>query len=103
MLLVDPSSVFSLQLFEGYLLVMSLLGAGAMGVDKLAARLQSERISERTLFYIAIFGGFIGITFGGIVFRHKTLKGYFWIPVAAGWMIWIVIAVVYFFPWLLTF
>ena len=41
-------------------------------VDKQQAIKQQWRISEKTLFILAIFGGAIGGVFGMYLFRHKT-------------------------------
>ena len=43
-----------------------------MGEDKKRARKHQYRISERTLWLVAFFGGAIGTTAGMQVYRHKT-------------------------------
>ena len=43
-----------------------------MGEDKKRAKRHQYRISERTLWLVAIFGGAIGTTAGMQVYRHKT-------------------------------
>ena len=55
-----------------FILVMSLTAFLVMGYDKSQAKKQGQRISERTLWILALFGGGIGAYFGMQVFRHKT-------------------------------
>lgn len=55
-----------------YLLVINLLGLSVMYVDKNRARKRQYRISERTLWLIALIGGAVGSTCGMLFFRHKT-------------------------------
>ena len=43
-----------------------------MGIDKEKAKLKKWRISEKTLFLLALFGGGIGGVIGIYTFRHKT-------------------------------
>ena len=56
-----------------YMLIMSLIGFSAMGIDKLKAKRNAWRISEKTLFMIAFIGGGAGVWLGMRVFHHKTL------------------------------
>jgi uncharacterized membrane protein YsdA (DUF1294 family) len=58
--------------FVFFLLVMNLVGFIIMGVDKSKARKRQYRISERTLWMMAVFGGSVGVTAGMLYFRHKT-------------------------------
>jgi uncharacterized membrane protein YsdA (DUF1294 family) len=58
--------------FVFFLLVMNLVGFIIMGVDKSKARKGQYRISERTLWMMAVFGGSVGVTAGMLYFRHKT-------------------------------
>lgn len=48
-----------------------------MGVDKKRAKRGAYRISEKTLFMIAILGGSMGSIAGMNHFRHKTKHWYF--------------------------
>lgn len=48
-----------------------------MGMDKRKAKKGKWRISERTLFLVALLGGAIGSTIGMHVFHHKTRHWYF--------------------------
>ena len=60
-----------------YMLVASVVGFVAMGVDKAKARVGAWRISEKTLFGIAFLGGGAGVWLGMHMFRHKTKHWYF--------------------------
>lgn len=58
-------------------LIMNLLGYLSMWSDKRRAIKGKYRISEKTLFMIAIFGGSIGSIIGMNHCRHKTKHWYF--------------------------
>lgn len=50
-----------------------------MGYDKHLAKVEKQRISERTLLSFVFFGGTIGSGLGMLTFRHKTSKiAYLW-------------------------
>ena len=51
---------------------MNLIAFILMGVDKQKAIKHQYRISERTLWMVAIMGGAFGALAGMKVFRHKT-------------------------------
>ena len=55
-----------------FLLVMSIVAFLVMGYDKSQAKKQAHRISEKTLWTLAIVGGGIGAYIGMQMFRHKT-------------------------------
>jgi len=55
-----------------YILVINLAGLFIMKVDKQRAIKHQYRISEQTLWVIAIIGGAIGTAIGMNLFRHKT-------------------------------
>lgn len=55
-----------------YVIIINLIGFFIMGIDKQKARRRKWRVSERTLFIIALLSGSIGILTGMYVFRHKT-------------------------------
>ncbi len=55
-----------------FILIMSILSFIAMGYDKSQAKKRGQRVSERTLWTLAIFGGGIGAYLGMQLFRHKT-------------------------------
>ena len=58
-------------------LIMNILGYLSMWSDKRRAIRGKYRISEKTLFIIAILGGSIGSILGMQRFRHKTKHWYF--------------------------
>ncbi len=60
-----------------YFIIINLIGFVLMGVDKKRAIRGAWRISEATLFTIAILGGALGCTLGMQQFRHKTKHWYF--------------------------
>ncbi|MCM1542340.1 MAG: DUF1294 domain-containing protein [Blautia sp.] len=61
----------------GYLLVINLIGYAMMGMDKKRAIRGAWRISEASLFTVALLGGALGCTLGMNHFRHKTKHWYF--------------------------
>ena len=85
------------QLLGLFFLAVNLAAFAAMGADKHRARKGKWRISEKALFFPAIFGGALGGTLGMWVFHHKTTHWYFrwgfpllFIMQLAGliWLIW---------------
>ncbi len=64
-------------IFTGYLLVINLIGYIIMGVDKKRAIRGAWRISEASLFAVALLGGALGCILGMNHFRHKTKHWYF--------------------------
>ncbi|MBT2681914.1 DUF1294 domain-containing protein [Bacillus sp. ISL-35] len=56
---------------------MNLAGFLIMSIDKKRAKNNDYRISERTLWNIALLGGAIGATAGMNHFRHKTKHAQF--------------------------
>jgi uncharacterized membrane protein YsdA (DUF1294 family) len=61
----------------GVLLLMNLAGFFIMGADKKRAKKNLYRISESTLWNVALFGGAIGATAGMKHYRHKTKHAQF--------------------------
>lgn len=61
----------------GILVIMNLIGYMSMWSDKRRAIKNKYRISEKTLFTIALFGGSLGSILGMNQFRHKTKHWYF--------------------------
>ncbi len=55
-----------------YLIVINIIGFLAMYIDKSKAKNGSYRISEKSLFVIAVLLGAIGVYIGMYKFRHKT-------------------------------
>lgn len=53
-------------------LVMNIVGLIMMGEDKKRAKKHEYRISERSLWLVALFGGAVGATAGMQLYRHKT-------------------------------
>jgi uncharacterized membrane protein YsdA (DUF1294 family) len=53
-------------------IIMNIIGLVVMWVDKNRAINHKYRISERTLWLIALFGGAFGTTLGMRLFHHKT-------------------------------
>ena len=66
-----------IMIFIGYLLVINLVGFIIMGVDKKRAVRGAWRISEASLFTVALLGGALGCILGMNHFRHKTKHWYF--------------------------
>ncbi len=60
-----------------YLIFINLLAFAAVLIDKSNARKHRYRISEKTLFILALIGGSIGAYGSMLIFRHKTKKWYF--------------------------
>lgn len=56
----------------GYFTVLSLMAFFMMLIDKKQAKRRGQRIPERNLWSVAIFGGGIGAYAGMMAFRHKT-------------------------------
>ena len=57
--------------------MINLIGYIIMGVDKKRAIRGAWRISEASLFMVALLGGALGCTLGMNHFRHKTKHWYF--------------------------
>jgi uncharacterized membrane protein YsdA (DUF1294 family) len=76
------------SLVLGWVLLVSVAGFAAMGIDKLLAMGRRSRLSERSLWLTSLVGGFAGIFIGGLVFHHKTSKAEFWVPVVASALLW---------------
>ena len=57
-----------------YFLIINVLEFIIAGYDKFLARKQKRRISENTLFFLALIGGTIGLLTAMLIFRHKTAK-----------------------------
>jgi uncharacterized membrane protein YsdA (DUF1294 family) len=61
-----------------FLAAINLLSFSVMIYDKNLARTNQRRVSEGTLFFLAIFFGGLGIYLGMFTFHHKTRKWYFY-------------------------
>ncbi len=66
-----------IRIFLLYLILANILGAIVMYSDKQRAINQKYRISEKTLFLVALAGGSVGSMIGMHKFRHKTKHWYF--------------------------
>jgi len=60
-----------------YILAVNIIGFSLMGIDKKRAIRGAWRISEASLFTVALLGGALGCTLGMNHFRHKTKHWYF--------------------------
>ena len=56
------------------MVVWNLITFLMMGLDKMKAKADRRRISEKTLLTNALVMGAIGVAAGMLVFRHKTRK-----------------------------
>jgi uncharacterized membrane protein YsdA (DUF1294 family) len=61
-----------IMILAGFASLVNLAGFILMGADKQRAKNNQYRISEKTLWSAAFFGGAIGAAFGMKNFRHKT-------------------------------
>ncbi|MDB4836922.1 DUF1294 domain-containing protein [Marinomonas sp.] len=70
-----------------YLASLNLVTFIFYGLDKWLAIKQWRRISELSLHFLSLCGGWVGAFYAQKVFRHKTIKTrfrvFFWITVAA--------------------
>ena len=65
--------ILNLELYLGlYFILINVISFFVMGIDKNKARNKEMRISEKTIFTLAIFLGAIGIYAGMQKYRHKT-------------------------------
>lgn len=60
-----------------YLIIVNFAGYVIMGIDKKRAIRGAFRISEASLFMVALIGGSLGSILGMQHFRHKTRHWYF--------------------------
>ncbi|MFL6559813.1 MAG: DUF1294 domain-containing protein [Bacillus sp. (in: firmicutes)] len=75
-----------MAIWLGIYLIMNIAGVLIMGADKKRAQRHQYRISERTLWLVALFGGAVGTTAGMQLYRHKTKHTSFKLgfPILAG-------------------
>jgi len=57
-----------------YLVVINIAAFAAFGMDKARAERERQRLPERHLLLLALFGGAAGAIAGQYFFRHKTRK-----------------------------
>ena len=80
---------------EIYILIINIAAFILYGIDKVRAKRGEWRISEKSLFLVALIGGSVGAIVGMHVFHHKTRHWYFRIglplililQIAAVWLI----------------
>ena len=83
-----------IELISFLLILINVLTFFLYAVDKIKAKKDARRISEKVLIFFTIaFGGF-GALLGMCLLRHKTRKGKFRIAIVAGLLI-LLISVVY--------
>lgn len=61
-----------MSIWLGLYFIMNIIGFFIMGADKKRAQKHQYRISERSLWIVAILGGAVGTTAGMQLYRHKT-------------------------------
>ncbi len=66
-----------------YIVIVNIMAFCLYGADKSAAIKQKQRIPNRVLLSLAVFGGSLGALAGMYTFRHKTKKWYYTITVPA--------------------
>jgi uncharacterized membrane protein YsdA (DUF1294 family) len=57
-----------------YFLILNIMAFMQIAYDKHLAKIQKQRISERTLLSFVFFGGTVGSGLAMLTFRHKTVK-----------------------------
>ncbi|PKH11432.1 MULTISPECIES: DUF1294 domain-containing protein [Planomicrobium] len=57
---------------SAYIAILSLMALIMMKIDKRQAQKRGQRIPEKNLWRVALFGGGIGAYMGMMAFRHKT-------------------------------
>lgn len=62
------------KIFTLYLIVINLITILFFGLDKLEAKMNHERTSERKLWFLCLIGGSLGGLLAMNIFRHKTKK-----------------------------
>lgn len=61
-----------MAIWLGLYFMLNIIGLIMMRVDKKRAQKHQYRISEKTLWMVAILGGAVGTTAGMKLYRHKT-------------------------------
>ena len=70
-----------IQFILTYLFIINIIALNAFGGDKWRARNNAWRISEATLFLLAILGGSLGALLGMHLWHHKTRHLHFLIGI----------------------
>jgi uncharacterized membrane protein YsdA (DUF1294 family) len=68
-----------MEYFVIYILAISFLSVIVCCYDKLSAKRQKRRISEKTLLWLSALGGSVAMYFTMRIIRHKTLHNKFMI------------------------
>ncbi len=61
-----------LDVLISYIIIINLIAFVVMGVDKGKAKAHRRRISEDSMFIVALLGGALGVKLGMSFFKHKT-------------------------------
>ncbi|MGO4773640.1 DUF1294 domain-containing protein [Flavobacterium sp. W22_SRS_FK3] len=80
-----------MEVLFAYFFIVNGLSFLLAGYDKYLARNNKRRISENTLFLMALLGGSIGLLLAMLMFRHKTSKTSFIIKFALIFLVQIII------------
>jgi uncharacterized membrane protein YsdA (DUF1294 family) len=67
----------------GYLILVNIGSFSLMGLDKLRAKMETERIPELWFVLCSLVGGLCGIVLGMLTFHHKISKRSFQLKVGA--------------------
>ncbi|WP_422122988.1 DUF1294 domain-containing protein [Planococcus sp. X10-3] len=59
-------------IIAAYLAILSIMAFAMMKIDKRQAQRSGQRIPEKNLWRVALFGGGMGAYLGMMAFRHKT-------------------------------
>ena len=78
-----------------YLLCVNVITFAVYGIDKLKARKQRWRVSEKTLILLAVIGGSVGALAAMALFRHKTRHRKFTLGVPAILILQLAAALIY--------
>lgn len=73
--------------WQNSLLLINLIAFALYGIDKAKAKRHAWRIPERTLLACGLLAP-AGSGLGMLAFHHKVRKGYFYLAVLAGFILW---------------
>ncbi len=89
---------FMIMIALTYIVILNIVGYAMMGIDKKRAIRGAYRISEASLFTVALIGGSVGSILGMQHFRHKTKHNSFVFGMPAILILQLVLAA-YLFMW----
>ena len=72
--------------------ILSVISFILMAIDKSKASARKARTPEYTYFILTLFGGFLGVYIGGLVFRHKTKKKSFQLKIIIALICYVLLA-----------